>query len=197
MGRVKDKMPEYSEITKYIFLHHEDAKGDVAVVFGTGHSVEHSTKIAVNLYKEGRVKKLLLTGGRNKILGFVEADEAAKIALAAGVPSEDILIENQSTNTLENVLFAKKVLEEQNLLSSISKVLAISKNYHMRRSLMTCAKHFPKNIVFEPYAYTSIKYTCTDKTWTEKQEWIDLVVGEFEKIKEYLKMGDIEEISTG
>ncbi|MBE5972025.1 MAG: YdcF family protein [Lachnoclostridium sp.] len=42
-----------------------------------------------------------------------EADRFAEIAMGAGVPKEDIIIENRATNTKDNILFTKAMFEKR------------------------------------------------------------------------------------
>lgn len=44
-----------------------------------------------------------------------EADLFAQIAIDMGVPRSAILIENRSTNTGENIVFTKALLEQKNI----------------------------------------------------------------------------------
>jgi vancomycin permeability regulator SanA len=64
---------------------------------------------AVQLYKEGYIKKILISGGSGKLVDVVirEADELKKAFLLMGVPEADLLIENQSRNTYESAIEVK------------------------------------------------------------------------------------------
>lgn len=103
---------------------------------------------AVVLYKKGHIKKILLTGGDGKLIGdkINEANQVLPFLLTLGIPSVDILIENQSKNTYENAIFSKRVLEMNGLQQS--KCLLITSAFHMRRSI-GCFKK--ANINFEPF----------------------------------------------
>jgi uncharacterized SAM-binding protein YcdF (DUF218 family) len=100
------------------------------------------------LYKRGIIKKILLTGGDGRLIGerLNEADKAKALLLQLGVPEFDILMENQSSNTRENAVFSKVVLEKQGLLHS--KILLITSAFHMKRA-MGCFKKV--GIDFTPF----------------------------------------------
>jgi len=90
---------------------------------------------AMQLYKEGKIKKILITGGEayfsandNK-----EAELIANFMYLADVPREDVMIESKAVNTRENALFAKdKLLAEGYGLEST--YLIITSAFHMKRS---------------------------------------------------------------
>ena len=88
---------------------------------------------AYELYRTGKVKKLLLTGGSGDLLRDQksEAPLVKKFLLRVGVPEEDIIIEPDSRNTYENAIFTKKILDEKYPRANC---LLITSAYHMRRS---------------------------------------------------------------
>ncbi|MEI6946523.1 ElyC/SanA/YdcF family protein [Paraflavisolibacter sp. H34] len=87
----------------------------------------------LQLYKEGRVKKFIITGGSGS-LGQTYSTEAAefkKILLQSCVPAEAILVEDKSRNTHENALFTRKLLQQQ---PQLKKLLLVTSAFHMRRA---------------------------------------------------------------
>lgn len=184
------------EITEYIFLNDPDQKGDVALVFGTWNAWKGSVEKAAELYKKGLVPKIIVSGGKNASTGIIEGDHMAHELIALGIKNEDILIENKSTNTLENVLFSLKVIDKEIGLKNIHTIVGVVKNFHARRSLMTLRKHIPTHIKLKAAAYDSEYYPFTKDTWTESEAGKNIVLGEVEKIKTYLAKGDIAELPT-
>jgi uncharacterized SAM-binding protein YcdF (DUF218 family) len=89
---------------------------------------------AYELYKTGKVKKLLLTGGSGDLLQQQpsEAMELKKFLLRLGVPEQDIIIEADSRNTYENAVFTKEILDREFPGASC---LLITSAFHMRRSV--------------------------------------------------------------
>lgn len=113
---------------------------------------------AYELYKTGKVKKLLLTGGSGDILqkNPSEGDEMQKFLVRIGVPESDILIEGKSKNTWENAVFTKNVLEAQ---CGNDKCLLITSAWHMRRSI-ACFKK--AGMEFTPFSVDFV---------TERDRW--------------------------
>jgi len=69
---------------------------------------------SIELYKLGKIKKILLSGGWSNISGKkVSESEKTKLFLVRlGIPEKDILVEPASRNTYENALYSKMLLEE-------------------------------------------------------------------------------------
>lgn len=61
------------------------------------------------LYRTGRIRRILLSGGR--LIGDVrpEADAVREFLLQCGVPDSAILVENRSRNTRENALYSRAI----------------------------------------------------------------------------------------
>ncbi len=85
------------------------------------------------LYKTGKIRKILLTGGSGRIIGQEdnEAEETAQYLRGVGVPDSVILIENQSRNTRENALYSKQLLDS---IAPNSSCLLITSAWHLRRA---------------------------------------------------------------
>jgi uncharacterized SAM-binding protein YcdF (DUF218 family) len=90
---------------------------------------------AVQLYKKGLVKKILVTGGDGKLFGksSKEATAAEPFLLSMGVQPDAILLESESRNTYENALFTKQLLEKQAVMPH--KIFLITSAYHIYRSV--------------------------------------------------------------
>lgn len=181
---------EIKKITDYIFLESKLQKADLALVFGTRH-LEAINKV-YELYQNKFINKILVSGGVNRINGENESLGMSKKLIGLGVKKQDIILENGSNNSLENVLFSKKVIEEKIGFSNIKRIIAVVKHYHSRRALMTLKKHFPKNIELLLVTYET--YNFTAKNWFESEVGTKKVLSEWNKILKYKEKGDIEEI---
>ncbi len=86
---------------------------------------------AHRLYREGKVDRLLVTGGASSILvdRQPEAVRVAAYLMALGVPADDLLIDSLARNTRENALNAKKLLGEQT-----DSLLLVTSASHMPRA---------------------------------------------------------------
>lgn len=90
---------------------------------------------ALQLYRMGKIKKILITGGQglNPVNSQTEAETLERFLLMTGVPSEDILIEDQAKNTAQNAQFSKDFLDKIGIDSSQEFVL-ITSAFHMYRA---------------------------------------------------------------
>ncbi len=88
----------------------------------------------MQLYKMGRIKKILISGGIGKLIevGPREADELGSLFRLMGVPASDILIENESRNTYESAEQTRKMLSGK---ARPADCLLITSASHMRRSV--------------------------------------------------------------
>ena len=92
-------------IWDYLCLNEPLEKADCIVGFGNFNT--DIARRAAELYHQGLAPKILFTGGLGRntegLLPEPEAVRFAKVAMACGVPAEDILIEDKSANTKENI----------------------------------------------------------------------------------------------
>jgi uncharacterized SAM-binding protein YcdF (DUF218 family) len=116
----------------------ENRTADAAIVLGAAVWGERLSPVfqervnhAIELYRTGRVKKLIFTGGRGNEDEETEAAAARRFALAGGVPAEAILIEDRSTSTYENLAFAKPLADAE----GVKTVLLVSDPLHLKRSV--------------------------------------------------------------
>ena len=115
-----------------------DESADAAIVLGaavwsSGVSPVFRERInhGIELYQKGKVRKLIFTGGQGNPGEPTESYAARDYALQSGVPLQDILIEQKSHTTYENILYAKQVADA----NSIRKVLIVSDPLHMKRAM--------------------------------------------------------------
>ena len=90
---------------------------------------------AVDLYRKGKVRKLIFTGGQGNSNEPTEAAAASSYAQANGIPIQDILVEQKSHTTFENIVNAKQLADA----NSLETVLIVSDPMHMKRA-MTMAR---------------------------------------------------------
>jgi uncharacterized SAM-binding protein YcdF (DUF218 family) len=88
----------------------------------------------VQLYKEGLLEKILISGGHGRIIGEAEpeANKYKRVMMMMGVPEEAIIIENETRNTAESALEVKKMLDQGGYKAQ--DCLLITSAFHMRRS---------------------------------------------------------------
>ena len=91
---------------------------------------------AVALYKDHYAPKILMSGGNDKKDHANEAETMKQIAIGAGVPPADILLENKSTSTYENFLFSQPILTKAGLHS----IIIVTDPYHNARASLVASK---------------------------------------------------------
>jgi uncharacterized SAM-binding protein YcdF (DUF218 family) len=135
-----------------------DGPADAAIVLGAavwGARVSPVFKERINhgvdLYRNGKVKKLIFTGGQGNSDEPTESSAARDYALQLGIPAGDILIEEKSHTTYENILYAKQVAEAHGL----RKVLIVSDPLHMKRAVAMASD---VGLVAEPSPTPSTRY---------------------------------------
>lgn len=78
--------------------------------------------------------QLLMSGGQGPDEKIPEAQAMREYALEQGIPAEDILMEAQSTDTLENMRFSKEIMEREKPAGYHA--IFTSNNYHIFRAGM-------------------------------------------------------------
>ncbi|QDA62293.1 YdcF family protein [Hymenobacter jejuensis] len=86
------------------------------------------------LYRSGRIRRIIISGGSGLIQSTArsEAAELAILLRMAGVPKEDVLLEQRSRNTRENALYTKQLLQQH---PDIKSLVLITSAFHQRRAL--------------------------------------------------------------
>lgn len=169
----------------YLRLGQECAPVDAIVALGSD-----STRVAqraADLWYEGYSNYVIVTGGQasRSIMGKTEAEIYANILRDRGVPSGRIIIESAATNTGENILFIKKLLEEQGYL--FRSFLLVQKPYMERRVYATFCKLWPEAtcIVTSP-AVTFEEYTRDTKS---RDLLVQYLVGTLYRVQTYPQRG--------
>lgn len=143
---------------------------------------------ALQLYRMGKIKKILITGGQglNPTNPYSEAELLKRFLIMAGMPETDILIEEKSLNTRENAVFTKEFLEKNGIATDQEFVL-ITSAFHMPRAKKCFDKVGLKTIPF-PVDYYShdLKYDLPEFLYPRPEalvnwqvlvkEWIGLVI---------------------
>ena len=126
---------------------------DCIIVLGSIKATKYRVPVAVNAYNAGRANKIMLCGGALREFPegrSREAEHMYKKVLELGVAKEDIILENTSQNTVENILCALVELQRAFWLNRVRKVLLVTASYHMRRGLAIARYLFPSHIEIVP-----------------------------------------------
>ena len=91
---------------------------------------------AIEVYRaDPTPPRLIPSGGKGSDESISEAEAMTRYLLSRGIPEEDILPEDQSTTTLENLQFSKKILDSY---EGRKYTALVSSNYHVYRALRYC-----------------------------------------------------------
>jgi len=135
-----------------VFLSYEDAGNydsgktyDVGLVLGGFSKNDTFLKRAVFFeandrlmqalegYHTGKFKKLMISSGSAEVFyqSVKEADAVREYLVSIGIHDSDLIIENQSRNTIENIQYSKKILDSMYTSPS---VLVYTSAWHIPRT---------------------------------------------------------------
>lgn len=174
-------------IWDYHHLNHPLEKSDLILALGSNDTrvAEH----AADLYLQGWAPRLMFSGNVGALtrgkFAKSEAETFADIAIAKGVPRSAILIEPNSTNTGENIVFSRRVLAEHGL--DPQSFIVVQKPYMERRAYATFMKNWPgKHILISSPPSDWATYPTAE---LPKDLVINIMVGDLQRIRDYPAKG--------
>lgn len=186
-----DYLQPLQVIWDYLGMHQTPEKADCIVGFGN-----FNTDIAIRaaqLYLEGYAPKVLFTGGLGRntegLLPEPEAHRFARVAMACGVPEADILLEDKSTNTKENILFTRQLLEEKGIPHG--HILGVHQPFMERRITAAMGVYWPEL----HFSITSPQVTIPQYLQRAREQGISenaaisVIVGDFQRMELYAEKG--------
>jgi uncharacterized SAM-binding protein YcdF (DUF218 family) len=177
-------------IWDYMQLNHTLAPSDLILTLGNNdlRVAEH----AAACYLKGFAPLLMFSGNVGVLTRGVftkpEAELFAEKAVNQGVPRDAILLEPESTNTGDNIRFSFRLLQERGIHPS--RIILVQKPYMERRAYATFMQQWPDAekpevlVTSPPLAYET--YT---EGWMQKEQFINVMVGDLQRIREYPKLG--------
>lgn len=178
-------------IWDYLSMHQQPEKADVIVGFGNFNT--DIARRAAELYHQGYAPKVLFTGGLGRntegLLPEPEAVRFARVAIECGVPEEDILLEDKSANTKENIDFTRQLLEEQRVPHG--RILGVHQPFMERRITAAMGVYWPELC----FRVTSPQVTIPEYLVRAREQGISenasvsVIVGDFQRIDLYAKLG--------
>jgi len=155
VSKIKEDDLTVDVVDRLLFQGLEDTgeHADCIIVLGSIKAAQYRVPVAVAAYQAGRASKLMLCGGKLREFptgSYSEAAHMRQAALELGVPEEDIILENASLNTVENLRFALEELQQTFGLDNLHHVLLVTTAYHMRRSLAIAQNLFPAHVTVLP-----------------------------------------------
>lgn len=123
------------------FLNFSKHKLNYIVVLGAGLNGENVTPLlasridkGISIYFKNKGSKIIMSGGQGEDEVISEALAMKNYALAKGIPDNDIIMENKSTNTEENIRFSYKLMENK------KRFAIVTNYYHLFRALLFARK---------------------------------------------------------
>ncbi|MGE9547752.1 YdcF family protein [Snodgrassella alvi] len=151
-----------SMATVYQFSHPQLlSEADAAIVLGAAAWDKRPSPVfrerinhAINLYRAGKVKKILFTGGSPRSGFMTEAAVGRRYAIRNGVDASDIIYENHSRDTWQNLVNAQALAED----NDIDTFIIVSDPYHLARACIM-ARDLGLDVQVSPTPTT--RYTAT------------------------------------
>lgn len=156
----------------------------------------HDTSVAeyaAQLFLDAWAPLLIFSGGAGaitqRLFTEAEADRFATIAIRLGVPPDRIIVENQSTNTGENVRFTRQLLATRAI--DARSFILVQKPYMERRTFATFRKVWP-----EPSVCVTSPRVSLDRYLSRyanaalsADDVISIMVGDLQRIHLYPDLG--------
>lgn len=107
---------------------------------------------AIEVYKKDDTPtKIIPSGGQGPDESISEAEAMKRYLVEKGIPEKDILLEDKSTTTYENISFSKNIIEQDGMGSGVA---LVTSNYHVYRALRYARKNDLKCIgIGSPVAF--------------------------------------------
>jgi hypothetical protein len=170
----------------------ELAPADLIMVFGNPNIAAPSAQEAARLYKEGLAPLILASGGKKTATGNVEAHDIYRHLRKAGVPDCNILVEMNSLNTQENVVFSRNLFHKACPDVRESSMICVGHAIAGRRFPMTVMANWPE-IGLPMVSHVWCREDAA-KNWQNCADLRSEVTAQFHRIEPYIRAGFIREI---
>lgn len=175
------------------FMHmgQQPERGDVIVGFGCYD--EDIPKRCAELFHRGFAPYVCFSGGLGRntsgIWSRPEAERFAAIAISGGVPENRIILEIESTNSAENLLFTPKVLAEAEVKAE--KIIAVHKPYMEKRLWAAMQVYWPDVCAVYTSPQVSIEehIAHAEAVGISRRRVIETLVGDVQRMELYAKKG--------
>lgn len=91
---------------------------------------------ALELYNEGFGRYIIVTGGMGPGEAITESEASKRYLISKGISEDKIIMEDKSTSTMENLIYSKEKIKENN----IGSVVIVSNKYHLKRASLMAKK---------------------------------------------------------
>jgi uncharacterized SAM-binding protein YcdF (DUF218 family) len=184
-----ETLDQARHIWEYHQVHHQLQKADCILVLGS-----HDLRVAergAELMLKGYAPLILFSGGLGRLTEGLwtapEADTFAGIARVMGVAGHQILTENRSTNTGENISLSYQLLQKHGI--SVSRLILVQKPYMERRALATFEKQWPGGKIKIMVTSPQISFEDYPNQEISLEQVIHIIVGDLQRIRHYPQLG--------
>ena len=184
-------MPHLQVLWDYLGMHQSPQQADCIVGFGNFNT--NIARRAAELYHQGYAPKILFTGGLGRntegLLPEPEAVRFAKTAMECGVPESDIILEDKSRNTAENILFTREKLQSLGLPHD--HILGVHQPFMERRIAAAMGVYWPelRFTVTSPQVTIPEYLADAEKQGITENAAISVIVGDFQRMDRYAQKG--------
>ena len=184
-------MPHLQVLWDYLGMHQSPQQADCIVGFGNFNT--NIARRAAELYHQGYAPKILFTGGLGRntegLLPEPEAVRFAKTAMECGVLECDIILEDKSRNTAENILFTREKLQSLGLPHN--HILGVHQPFMERRIAAAMGVYWPelRFTVTSPQVTIPEYLADAEKQGITENAAISVIVGDFQRMDRYAQKG--------
>ena len=194
----KETLMALSPREKYDFvcgdIRDDGMSAPVALLLGGNpNNVRNRALAAAELYRAGRVPYIIPSGGvKWDIDGEMisESHFMKRILMENGVPEEAIILENQATTTVENMIFGTLQIYRKLKFKNAPHVIIVTSEAHMKRSMALANAIMPRALTFS--AYPAFHNAPTDE-WFESEANLKALDTEVRLLKDLADSGFIED----
>ena len=187
------------EITEFIFIGksvEKIKKSNLVIVLCSNAIIETGDKILeiINSGKLNKTYKIILSGKYGPYFPL-DQPEARKVynylTNEKGIDSRAFILEEESTNIKENLLYSKKIIED--IIKNYNNITIVGKEFVLKRALLTASKlKYPiQKLQFTGIINKEGNIVKKDDWWKNKKSF-DRVMGELQKIGQYSIEGDVD-----
>lgn len=148
LSEINDKNLRDKDIANIVYSNIKDNKqaSKYGLVFGNSMLIKERVSKAVELYNNKRIQKVIFMGGVNGISNqnnsaIAEADKMKEFAIRMGIDERDIIVDNTSNNTFENIDNAMFLLKDE--IDTIKNITIITSEFHLKRCYAILKKNYP------------------------------------------------------
>ena len=195
----KETLMALSPREKYDFvcgdIRDDGMSAPVALLLGGNpNNARNRALAAADLYLAGRVPYIIPSGGVKWDIDGEEISEShfmKRILMEKGVPEEAIILENQATTTVENMIFGTLQIYRKLKFKNAPQVIIVTSEAHMKRSMALAKAIMPRALTFS--AYPAFHNAPTDE-WFESEANLKALDTEVRLLKDLADSGFIENI---